>query len=49
MKALALTALITLGLAGQATANVFPYLVFPDAEITIDTDRKVVKTPTADE
>ncbi|MEM7241548.1 MAG: hypothetical protein AAF429_05135 [Pseudomonadota bacterium] len=43
MKALVLSTVIALGLATSASANVFPYLVFPDANVLVDTDKDMAK------
>ena len=47
MKAIVLATTIALTAASAASANVFPYLVFPSGDIVIDkpidTDRKAIK------
>ena len=47
MKAIVLASVIALTAASTASANVFPYMVFPSGDIVIekpiDTDRKAVK------
>ena len=47
MKAIALASVIALTAASTASANVFPFLVFPSNDMVIetpvDTDRKEIK------